>query len=57
MMKFLFLPLLAALLCSSCRTMIPLDPMTMKPCRHCLPGNFNHNGEECSGCGSVEATK
>jgi hypothetical protein len=41
-MKYLMLfPLLAlASLSSSCRTTLPLDPMTMRPTCCCLPENF-----------------
>ena len=39
MKKLLMLPLVAlAFVASSCRTMAPLDPMTMKPSDRCLPG-------------------
>jgi len=36
----LFIPVLAiALFASSCRTLTPVDPMTMKPSAHCLPAS------------------
>lgn len=39
MKKLLIIPLLAlACLASSCRTINPLDPMTMKPSERCTPG-------------------
>jgi hypothetical protein len=38
-----------ALFASSCRTVTPLDPMTMQPSQRCLPG-----GEQP---GTVEGTK
>lgn len=39
MKKLLFIPLLGlACLASSCRTIAPLDPMTMKPTDRCVPG-------------------
>jgi len=40
MKKLLLLPLVAlAFVASSCRTMAPIDPMTMKPSDRCLPGH------------------
>ncbi len=39
MKKLLLLPIVAfVFVASSCRTMAPLDPMTMKPSDRCLPG-------------------
>jgi len=39
MKKLLLIPLLGiATLASSCRTVAPLDPMTMKPSERCTPG-------------------
>jgi hypothetical protein len=39
MKKLLLIPLLAlAGLACSCRTVAPLDPMTMKPSDHCVSG-------------------
>jgi|GEM_PF-2091377 len=57
MKKLLFLSLLAALLCPSCRTMTPLDPMTMEPCSRCLPGHYHKPGEQCHSCGEVDYAK
>jgi hypothetical protein len=38
MKSLLLIPVLAlGLLAGSCRTMTPLDPMTMKPSDRCLP--------------------
>jgi hypothetical protein len=57
-MKFLpLLPLLGlAFLASSCRTVTPLDPMTMKQSCKCLPENFKADGS-CN-CGpQVSGTK
>ncbi|MDP3850265.1 MAG: hypothetical protein Q8Q59_07170 [Luteolibacter sp.] len=46
----LLLPLVAlAFLAGSCRTMRPLDPMTMKPSDRCLPGNTSPQEEGYSG--------
>lgn len=41
-MKYLLLlPVVAtAFLASSCRTVVPIDPMTMKQSCRCLPGQF-----------------
>lgn len=41
-MKILLFTLISgiALFAVSCRTVTPLDPMTMKPSDRCLPGNF-----------------
>ncbi len=57
-MKFLLLlPILSlAFFASSCRTAIPLDPMTMKPSCKCLPGNFKQDGTCCNGS-AVHASK
>jgi hypothetical protein len=57
-MKFLLLfPILSlAFFASSCRTNVPLDPMTMKPSCKCLPGNFKQDGTCCNGR-EVRATK
>jgi len=42
MKSLLLIPVLGlALFAVSCRTMTPLDPMTMKPTTHCLPGHFH----------------
>ncbi len=48
-MKLLLLfPLLGlAMLASSCRTVTPMDPMTMKQSCKCLPENFRPNGACC----------
>lgn len=48
-MKYLLLlPLLGlAFSAISCRTVTPIDPMTMKQSCKCLPGHFDHGG----GCG------
>lgn len=48
-MKTLFvLPLLAAaFFASSCRTVPPIDPMTMKQTCRCLPSHFHNYGIEC----------
>lgn len=45
-MKFLILlPVMAtAFFASSCRTVAPLDPMTMKPSANCLPGGAVSSG-------------
>jgi hypothetical protein len=45
-MKYLLLlPAVAALFASSsCRTVTPLDPMTMKQSCKCLPENFRADG-------------
>jgi hypothetical protein len=50
-MKFLLLlPVMAtAFFSSSCRTVAPLDPMTMKPSAECLPGG-------AVSCGSTNCT-
>lgn len=50
-MKFLILfPILATVFfASSCRTVAPLDPMTMKPSANCLPGHS-------VSCGSTACT-
>ena len=41
MKSLLLIPSLGlVLLTASCRTMTPLDPMTMKPSAHCLPEHF-----------------
>lgn len=46
----LFTPVLGLLLiASSCRTVRPIDPATMKPSDRCIPGNLNS--------GAVEGTK
>ncbi len=44
MMKTLILIPILGIVClaSSCRTVTPLDPMTMKPAEHCLPENYPH---------------
>lgn len=51
MMKTLILlPILGfAFFASSCRTVTPLDPMTMKPAQKCLPENFPQSGGGYSG--------
>jgi hypothetical protein len=56
-MKILILlPILAtAFFASSCRTITPLDPMTMKQSCKCLPGHFKQDGS-CCGHG-VSGTK
>jgi len=56
-MKYLALipVLVAAFLGSSCRTVPPLDPLTMKPACKCLPENYQHRSP-CGGA-TVEATK
>ena len=42
MKSLLLIPVLGlALFAASCRTMTPLDPMTMKPSAHCLPEHFH----------------
>ena len=48
-MKFLLLlPVLAVpFFASSCRTVAPLDPMTMKQSCRCLPGHFPAPGVVC----------
>jgi hypothetical protein len=48
-MKYLLLlPLLGlAFSAISCRTVMPLDPMTMKQSCRCLPENFRPNGSCC----------
>ena len=44
----LLLPILAlAFFASSCRTVTPIDPMTMKQSCRCLPGNLNQDGTCC----------
>jgi len=55
-MKVLFLlPILAtAFLASSCRTVVPIDPMTMKQDCKCLPEHFKAHGCQC---GKVIAEK
>jgi hypothetical protein len=41
MKSLLLLPILALVFfASSCRTVPPLDPVTMKPSCKCLPGNY-----------------
>ncbi len=58
MKSLLLLPLLGlALFSASCRTVAPLDPMTMKPSCKCLPGNFRPDGSCCCATGTVEGTK
>jgi len=38
MKNLLLIPILGLALCAiSCRTLTPLDPMTMEPSKHCLP--------------------
>lgn len=55
MKSLLLLPLLGLVfLTSSCRTVTPLDPMTMKQCCKCLPENFRPDGSCCS---SVSGSK
>ncbi|NQX01703.1 hypothetical protein HQ447_13685 [bacterium] len=57
MKSLLLLPLLGlALFTSSCRTVTPLDPMTMKQSCRCLPANFKADGSCCNGS-VVRATK
>jgi hypothetical protein len=48
-MKYLLLlPILSlAFSAISCRTVTPIDPMTMKPSCKCLPENFRPNGSCC----------
>ena len=48
-MKYLMLlPILSlAFSAISCRTVTPIDPMTMKPSCKCLPENFRPNGSCC----------
>jgi hypothetical protein len=42
----LFIPVLGiALFASSCRTVTPLDPMTMKQSERCLPGGASADHE------------
>ncbi len=54
-MKHLLLPALGLVLfTSSCRTAIPLDPMTMKASCRCLPEHFKA-GNPCA-CGHVGVT-
>lgn len=56
MKTLLLLPVVAlAIFASSCRTVTPIDPMTMKQSCRCLPENFRPDGSCCSH--SVEATK
>ncbi len=56
MKSLLLLPVLAlAIFTSSCRTVTPLDPMTMKQSCKCLPENFKA-GRSCN-CGYVSGTK
>lgn len=39
-MKFLLLiPVLGFVMLTSCRTVPPIDPMTMEPSTRCLPGS------------------
>ncbi len=46
MKSLLLLPILAlALFASSCRTVTPIDPMTMKPSCRCLPKRFHAQGD------------
>jgi len=48
MKSLLFISVLGLVVfAASCRTMTPLDPMTMKPTTRCLPGHSH----------TVEATK
>lgn len=35
--------LVLALFACSCRTNMPIDPMTMKPSVRCLPGHYIHH--------------
>lgn len=45
MKSLLLLPILAlAIFASSCRTVPPLDPMTMRPSCKCLPGHYHAQG-------------
>jgi len=47
MKSLLLLPILGlAFFASSCRTVAPLDPMTLKPSCRCLPEHF-HAGATC----------
>lgn len=39
-----------AFIASSCRTVTPLDPMTMKQSTRCLPGNFEPQGSYSAEC-------
>ena len=57
MKTLLLLPVVAlAFFAISCRTVAPIDPMTMKQSCRCLPENFKPDGSCC--CGSkVDATK
>ncbi|MEY3895719.1 MAG: hypothetical protein RLZZ214_1239 [Verrucomicrobiota bacterium] len=56
MKSLLLLPILAlAFFASSCRTVTPLDPMTMKQSCKCLPENFRPDGSCCGG--TVSGTK
>lgn len=56
-MKHLLLLSLSLIACvaTSCRTVTPMDPMTMKQSQDCLPGHFTSNMTCCAG--RVEGTK
>ncbi len=50
MKSLLLIPILGlAFFASSCRTVTPLDPMTMKQSCKCLPENFRPDGSCCCG--------
>lgn len=51
MMKTLILlPIIGfAFFSSSCRTVTPLDPMTLQPAQKCLPENLQQHGDGYSG--------
>lgn len=54
MKSLLLLPILSiVILASSCRTVVPIDPMTMKPSCKCLPRNM-HPHDPCAEVGGLE---
>jgi hypothetical protein len=47
-----------AVVASSCRTSIPLDPNTMKPSCRCMPHKYQATPPEgCGHCGGVRYSK
>lgn len=56
MKSLLLFPIVAlALIASSCRTVTPIDPMTMKQSCKCLPENMRPDRSCC--CSEVSGTK
>jgi hypothetical protein len=57
MKSLLLVPLLGLVfIASSCRTVTPLDPMTMRQSCKCLPENFTQSGS-CPCTARVSGTK